>query len=171
MYKINAARSSHVHWKWAYLCEHLLGFFFIVWGRGARFIKTAGSRCHSHGFPLLKQHYSVHLSSLCIWHVQITDTFTHMQVIKAVILHGLLQTPTLMHMYRNTHSGFCFHPKQPVMDRTFPFWTGRKHMPPGTLVCESTLKCPHLILLYDKWDESCSFSLWGKAPLAQQGER
>lgn len=34
---------------------------------------------------------------------------------------------------------------------------------PGTRVCGSTLKCPHLILRYDKWEESSGCSLWGKS--------
>ena len=40
----------------------------------------AGSTCYSHAICLLKKHYSVPLSSLCIWRVQITHACRHASI-------------------------------------------------------------------------------------------
>lgn len=74
--KISEAHSLHP--KWTYLFEHFRWFFMALRSREARFIKSVQAvDVPVMVFACWKSITLSRLSSLCIWHVQITRLCTH----------------------------------------------------------------------------------------------
>lgn len=71
--------------------------------------------------------------------------------------------PTQTHTYTNARRRLF--PSQTASDGLgLSILNREKTCPQGPVcVCGSTLKCPHLILWYDKWEGSSGCSLWGKS--------